>query len=120
VKTHQLARTTALLRLAWGGVLLLGTGPVLRRFGNRPTRVPMDVGRVLGARQLAQGLATALAPEPPVLTAGAAVDTLHALTGVGLAVAARRWRTVALTDAAIAGALAASGWWLGSRGRRPA
>jgi hypothetical protein len=116
--TRTLARAAALTRLTWGAVLLVGTGPLLARFGHRPADGPVTVGRVLGGRQVAQGLVTALAPGPAVLTAGAAADTLHAATAVGLAVTAPRWRTVALTEVVIASTLAATGFWLEFRARR--
>lgn len=116
--TCTVARAAALTRLAWGGVLLLGTGRLLGLFGKRPAGAPVVVGRVLGGRQVAQGLITALAPAPVVLVAGAAADTLHAATAVGLAAGARRWRTVGIADAGIATTLAVTGWWLVVRGRR--
>lgn len=70
--------------------------------------------RVLGARHLLQALLTAAAraagmPPGAALAAGAAVDTLHAASMVGLAVVYRPLRHVALADAALESGLAAFG-----------
>jgi hypothetical protein len=80
------------------------------------------VARILGGRQLAQGAVTTAFPDPTVLAAGAAIDALHSATAVALAVAARRWRNAAITDAVIAATLAGTGCWLAFRAfrRRPA
>ncbi len=64
--------------------------------------------RVLGARQLAQALASGPVPGYPVLAVGAGVDLLHAASMLALALTGRR-RRAALTDALIAGAFAAAG-----------
>lgn len=66
------------------------------------------VARVLGARQLAQALASGPAPGYPVLAVGAEVDLLHAASMVALA-AVGRHRRPALTDALIAAAFALAG-----------
>ena len=116
--TLRLTRAAALARSAWGGALLLDGRTMLSAFGDRPTKSSLIVARVLGARQVAQGVITAAVPSPPVLVAGAVVDLLHATTVVGLALAARRWRSVALTDAAVAATLAGTGWWLAIRAHR--
>lgn len=65
--------------------------------------------RVLGGRQLVQALVTYLAPEAKVATAGAAVDAIHALSMVALAMISSRWRRAALTEAVVATALAGVG-----------
>lgn len=72
------------------------------------------VARVLGVRHLVQAGLTAAAlraePGSPVpLVLGAAVDVLHASTMVGLALADRGARRVALADTGIELALAAAG-----------
>ena len=66
------------------------------------------VARVLGARQLAQALASGPLPSYPVLAVGVEVDLLHAASMLALALAGRRQRP-ALTDALIAGAFALAG-----------
>ncbi|MFI6073986.1 hypothetical protein ACIA5C_20695 [Actinoplanes sp. NPDC051343] len=116
--TLTLTRAAALARSAWGGALLLDGRTMLSAFGDRPTKSSLIVARVLGARQVAQGAITAVTSSPRVLVAGAVVDVLHATTAVGLALAARRWRSVALTDAAVAATLAGTGWWLAIRAHR--
>jgi len=67
------------------------------------------VVRVLGARQVAQAVATGRAPTPAVLWLGAEVDVAHAATMIGLAAVERRYRRAALVDAAIATAFALMG-----------
>jgi len=66
------------------------------------------VARVLGARQLAQALASGPVPSYPVLAVGVGVDLLHAASMLALAISGRR-RRAALTDALIAGAFAVAG-----------
>jgi len=118
--TLRFTRAAALLRSAWGGTLLLRGRAVLNSFGDRPTSGSLVVARILGGRQIVQGVVTAALPEPAVLAGGAAVDVLHSATAVGLAVASRRWRTVAVTDAVVAATLAGTGCWLAYRAlRRP-
>lgn len=90
-----------LARLVWGGLLLLAPGALLRPVGPA-TRTAVATLRVLGARHLAQTAVAVRRPTPGVLTAGAAVDGLHALTALALAAADRRRRRAALVDAAVA------------------
>jgi hypothetical protein len=116
--TLRLVRAAAITRSAWGAALLLHPRPILVSSGDRPVTGSVVVARVLGARQVAQGLITAAVPTPTVLATGVAVDALHAATAVGLALLARRWRTVARTDAIIATALAGVGCRLSIRARR--
>jgi hypothetical protein len=116
--TLRLTRAVALIRWAWGGALLLQAKAILDSFGDRPTSSSIVVARVLGGRQVAQGVITAAAPAPAVLAGGVAADALHSVTGLALALLARRWRSVALTDAAIAATLAGTGCWLAIRGHR--
>jgi len=63
------------------------------------------VARALGARHCAQGLVE-LTTWPRWRKAGATVDCLHAMTGLGLAAVNRRWRLVALLDSSIAAGFA--------------
>lgn len=99
-----------MLRAAWGTVLLSQPRRVLalRDTAGVPGHA-VFAARLLGARQLTQAIITALAPTPRVIRLGAAVDTLHACTGVGLAVLVPRWRRTALADAAVAAGFAVGG-----------
>jgi hypothetical protein len=71
-------------------------------------RVAVAVLRVLGLRHVGQAVVEVLGPQPVVRHLGAAVDGLHALTAVGLAVLDPRWRRGALTDTAVAAFFAAA------------
>ena len=74
-------------------------------------RAPADQGptsgviRFLGARQLAQALATVAQPTSIVLASGAVVDGLHASSMIGLAISKRTWRRAAVTEAILAAGL---------------
>jgi len=74
------------------------------------TATAVAFARVLGLRHLLQASATALAPTGPVSGLGAALDTLHAGSCVGLAALSPRWRRAALLDAVIETGFAAAGW----------
>jgi hypothetical protein len=101
---------TELLRAAWATVLLSQPRRVLTlRDTAPPPSAAVFAARILGVRQLAQAIVTALAATPRVIRVGAAVDTLHACTGIGVAVLVPRWRRTALADAAIAACFAVGG-----------
>ncbi|WBB71365.1 hypothetical protein O7602_16515 [Micromonospora sp. WMMD1128] len=95
-------------RFAWGALLLLAPGTLLRPVGPATTAATTTL-RVLGARHLAQTAVVLRWPAPGVLAAGAAVDGVHALTALALAAVDRRQRHAALADAAVAAAWAALG-----------
>ena len=104
-------QVTTVARAGWACVLLLVPDKVLQVGGGPPVpTAAVAVARVLGARQLLQAVVTVVAPAGPVAGVGAAVDALHAGTGVGLAAVSPRWRRIALVDAVLAGAFAAAGW----------
>src|SRR6476660_1084112 len=111
------ATPTALtaVRALWGTTLLLAPRRLLHTAGHPPTRAAVAVLRVLGARHIGQSAVTADAPLRPALRWGAAVDALHAATGLALAAASPRWRRAALLDAAVASGFAVTG--LGPRPR---
>lgn len=67
------------------------------------------VARILGARHLAQALATSGRPTGAVLALGAEVDAAHAASMLALGLISRRWRRAALRDALLAASLAAAG-----------
>jgi NAD(P)-dependent dehydrogenase (short-subunit alcohol dehydrogenase family) len=115
----RLTSAAVVARAGWASVLLFAPERVLR-IGGRPSAPPaaVAVARVLGARQLTQAIVTATRPSGPVAGTGAAVDAIHAGTDVVLAAISARWRRIALIDATIAAALAASGWRSARKARR--
>lgn len=97
------------VRIVWGTVLAAAPGAVLRRCPGAPHGGAGDaVVRVLGARQIAQGVATAGGLVPARWAA--VPDALHASTMAGLALCSARWRTAALVDLGVAAAFAAGAW----------
>lgn len=94
------------LRAGWGVVLLSAPRPLLRLVGEAVDPKAVVVLRVLGARHVGQSVLEASFPRPAVGYLSAAVDGMHALTGLGLALMASRWRRGALIDAAVATAFA--------------
>ena len=97
------------IRGCYGALQL--TSPTL--LSGRLLRVRLDargqaLTRVLGARQLAQAVASGPAPGYPVLAVGVEADLLHAASMLALALAGRR-RRATFTDALIATAFALAG-----------
>jgi hypothetical protein len=103
-----LIRGSAVVRIVWGAILMREAKPILARFGNQ-TETAVVVARVLAGRHLLQGAVTAAVPRRGVVSIGAVADLTHAATAVAAAVMARRWRTVTLTDAALAAVFAGVG-----------
>lgn len=88
-----------------------GAGVELARvaYGAALVRRPHRMDRVLGARLLVQGAATAArGGDAGAHGVGAGVDALHALSMVGLAAVSRSWRRRALVSAAGAAGFAAA------------
>jgi len=108
----------AVARAAYGCALLIAPDTLLGLAG-RPPAGPgaVVVARVLAARHLLQAAVTTAKPAAPIGGLGAAVDVLHAATGLALAAVSPRWRRAALVDAATATALAVAGW-IGARQAR--
>ncbi|MGH9103803.1 MAG: hypothetical protein ACRDYD_12605 [Acidimicrobiales bacterium] len=120
------ARELAVIRAGWGVLLLAAPGAVLRAGGMGAHASPWrSVVRVLGARHLAQALTEPGAGRTS-LRLGAAVDALHLLSDLALALADRRRRRPALSDAAVTAALGFAGLTLSTllpaapRGAQPA
>jgi hypothetical protein len=67
------------------------------------------VVRILGGRQLLQGIALLIRPAPLLVIGGLAVDALHAASMVPAAVIWPGYRRAALTSAAVAGGSAVVG-----------
>lgn len=107
---HTTIRTALYVVRGGYGALQL-TSPTL--VSGRLLRARLDprgqgVARVLGARQLAQALASGPVPSYPVLAVGVEVDLLHAVSMLALALVGRR-RRAAFTDALIAGLFTLAG-----------
>jgi hypothetical protein len=105
------SRQIELVRAGWGAALLIAP----RRVLGTMHRVEIDtksltVTRILGARQLTQALLSGVRPSPEVLAMGVWVDTVHAMTALGLAAADHTRARAGLTDTAIAGLWAAAGY----------
>jgi hypothetical protein len=79
------------------------------RTGRRPSRRACAVGRILGARHLAQAIACGVLPTRWLIRAGAAADLLHAASMLALAGEDDGLRPALLTDAGIATAFATAG-----------
>jgi hypothetical protein len=96
-------------RLAYGAVLVVAPGVLLRACGGPDDRPARIYARLLGGRQIAEGLVLVGRDEPGWPLAGALVDALHAATAVALAAHSERYRRLALLNAAGASALAMQG-----------
>jgi len=100
----------ALAEAAWGATLLLFARPLLQALEGEPVdRQVINVARVLGGRQLLQGLVTARRPTRRILRIGAAVDVLHAATMVAAAAASVGPRRLTVASATLAAAFSAAG-----------
>jgi len=112
-------RLVELARAGWGAGLLIAPDRVSALVrGVTPDGRARAVIRVLGARQLLQGVLSAASSTPAVLAVGVWVDGLHALSGVLFAAVDRRRARPVLLDAGLAATLAAVGWRLDAQ-RRP-
>ncbi len=92
-------------------MLISAPGLLLRELAHaRVDRAALAFARVLGARQLLEALLIA-GPRADCrrLRIGAAVDAVHAVTAIVLAVTRPRHRRLALANAVVAAALAAEG-----------
>ena len=77
---------------------------------------PTFIVRVLGARQIGQGVLTGTRADATTLTLGAAVDVTHLASMVALALARPRWWRTASASAAVAAGSAAAGLALARSG----
>lgn len=80
---------------------------------------PASIVRVLGARQIGQGLLTATRADATTLTLGATVDAAHLSSMIALALAHPRWWRTASASGAIAAASAVAGLALARAGAAP-
>jgi len=104
-------RRVEVARVAYSLAMLAVPRRLQRLLGVPADRTGTVVVRVLGARQLVQGLASGLSPSPEVLAMGVWVDLAHASTGLGLAAVDRSRARAGLIDAALAAGWAAAGLW---------
>lgn len=77
---------------------------------------PTGTVRILGARQLIQGIVVAVRPSRGIVVTGATVDLAHAASMIVIASLRRDDRRAALLSAALAGAFAAVGVAVARRG----
>jgi hypothetical protein len=104
------SRWASLARAAYGVALICAPGRlIMARTRLRPSGRACAVGRVLGARHLAQALICGATPTPRLIRAGVAVDLLHAASMLALAAENADVRSALLTDASIAAAFAGAG-----------
>ena len=113
------ARQLASARLGWAAVLLAVPGPLYElAAGRRGTPTEVGIVRLLGLREVGQAAITVNRPTAGVLRAGAAVDALHALSMVALALGSAAHRRPALASGTLAAAASASGFAIAA-GSRP-
>lgn len=99
-------------RLSWGSLEVASPELVARmlRLG-RPLDRSERIGlRVLGSRQVAQGIASQVRPSPETTRLGFRIDALHAASMLALAVVSKRHRRLALVSGGIAAGLAGAAW----------
>jgi hypothetical protein len=102
-------RLISAVRASYGLALLCVPGPMITALAGGPVsgRV-LTVARVLGVRQLAQGMICGLAPVRELVEAGVAADGLHGASMLVLAGAEPRLRRALLAETVIAAALASA------------
>ncbi len=92
-----------------GAALLLRPAALTRLVSGSGDAPPDVVARVLGGRQLLQGVALIIRPDPPVVTVAVATDVLHAASMLLLGWVRPGYRRPALVSAAAAAASAGCG-----------
>lgn len=103
------ARRLAAVRCGYGAVWLLLPSPVLLLLGANPSnRRARQVARLLGARQLTQGVLSAGDANRATTVVAAEIDLVHAASMIVLAVVDRRHRRAGCLDAALATGFAAA------------
>jgi hypothetical protein len=113
-------RYIELARGTWGASLLIAPRRTLTHIPYvRIDRRAVVIARILGSRHLAQASLSGLDPSPEILAGGVWVDSVHALTSLGLAAFDRRRAGAGVIDAVIAGTWAVFGWRSLHRGRVP-
>jgi len=102
VRASRLLQAVGTGSALYGTLLLTAPRAVVAAVGAGSTPPPNLIIRVLGARQLGQGLALLIRPVPSTVVASAAVDGLHALTMMAAAVHWPAYRRAAVASGAVA------------------
>jgi hypothetical protein len=101
-------RLLGAVHLSLGAALIVRPGSVTRMLGGR-TPPRRWVIRLLGARSLVQGAVTAAVPDRPIVTVGAFVDAVHALSMIVAAAVSESQRRAAVLSAVVAAGCSAAG-----------
>jgi hypothetical protein len=105
------SRTIELIRAAWEAALLFGPRRVMTNVNHlKVDSKSVVIARVLGARHLTQAVLSGFWPSAEVLAMGVWVDAVHSSTAFALALIDRSRARAGLTDAAVAGFWAATGY----------
>ena len=107
--TATAARITGAVTATLGAALLLRPAAVTRLASGHGDAPPVVVARVLGGRQLLQGIALITRPQPPLVAIAVAADVLHAASMLLLAWIRPGYRRPAIVSAAAATASAGCG-----------
>ncbi len=102
VSAPRLLQAVAAGSALYGALLLSAPGTAVAAVGGALTPPPSWIVRVLGIRQIGQGVAVLLRPAPSTVAVSASVDGLHALTMVAAAVRWPRYRRVSVASGAVA------------------
>ena len=99
-------RGSTVIRAVYGMILLLWSDRVIHVVSDESVSRAATVGRILGARHVLQAFTIERTNSRGLLCFGAAVDTVHALSMVGIAVLDEEHRWLAASDAILASGLA--------------
>ena len=103
------ARIWGAATAAVGAAALLRPGPVAQAVSGGRSAPDAAVVRLLGGRQLLQGIAVLIRPTPTLIIGALAVDVLHGVSMVAAAVIWPGYRRSGLTSAAVATTSAVAG-----------
>lgn len=105
------SRKIELVRAGWGAAMLIAPRQVMTHVHHvRVDTKSIAIARILGARHLTQAALSGFRPSPEVLAMGVWVDAVHAITALGLAMLDRSRTRAAVTDTAVAGLWAGTGY----------
>lgn len=103
------ARIWGATTTAVGALTMMRASAAARLAGGNGSTPDTTVVRILGGRQLLQGTAVLIRPEPVLLIGALAVDTLHAASMVAVALIWPGYQRAALASAAVAATSAVAG-----------